>query len=344
MPEAPDDDTSRLAADALRQDAIRALAGVGQGFALRLAEDDARDVLVQVGRQQPRRYRLRVYLEPISLAAAVRLAADWQRVEPPLLLLASHIAPEAARMLAQAGIPFVDAAGNAYLAGPGLLVRIAGQAPPKATPKPPAPPRLFAAKGMRVMFVLLAEPDYLGRPQREIAKAAQVAVGTVAGVFEGLRTLGHLREGEVPRLLRRRDLMAQWVNTYIQKKTYETRGTRFRAADPEWWKSVSLKAYDACFGGDVAAAKLTGYLKPALCVVHTFGETNTLKRDARMRADPQGDILIAEAFWRFPADKRADTAPPLLVYAELLATGDPRAIETARLIHERFLAGPDGEG
>ena len=29
--------------------------------------------------------------------------------------------------------------------------------------------------------------------------------------------------------------------------------------------------------------------------------------------------------------------------SELLATGDPRAIETAQLIHERFLAGPDGE-
>ena len=69
----------------------------------------------------------------------------------------------------------------------------------------------------------------------------------------------------------------------------------------------------------VAAAKLTGYLKPALCLVHACGDATAIQRDARMRADPQGNILITDAFWRVPVEKRTDTAPPLLVYAELLA-------------------------
>lgn len=330
--------------DTLREEAIRALAALGHGFALKPAQDDARDVLLQLGRQQPRRYRLQAHPVPITLAAVAHLEADWlRRADPPRVLLAPHVAPEAAMALARAGIPFLDAAGNAYLAGPGLLVRIIGQAQPRATPRPPAPPRLFTAKGMRVMFVLLARPDYLGRPQREVAAAAQVAVGTVAGVFEGLRALGYLRQAGAVRLHRRGDLATQWVNTYIQRNPYQNKNNRFTAADPEWWKTIDLKRYDACFGGDVAAAKLTGYLKPKLCIVHTFGDANALKRDARMRTDPVGDILITEAFWRLPPDERTETAPPLIVYAQLLATGDPRAIEAAKLIHERFLAGPDGE-
>ncbi len=345
MPPAYDHPALPAVPDVLGPGAFKPLAAAGRGFELIQAPGHPQDLLLKLGRQQPRPYRLQYHPATITLATVARIKADWPwRADPPHLLAAPHIAPDAAQVLAADGIPFIDAAGNAYFAGPGLFVRVLGREPRKDLPRPPAAPRLFAAKGMRVMFVLLALPDYLGRPQREIAAAAQVAVGTVAGVFEGLRTLGYLREGKTPRLVRQCDLMTKWVNTYIQRNSHEKRIQRFRAADPEWWKAIDLKAYDACFGGDVAAAKLTGYLKPALCIVHAFGDTTALKRDARMRADPHGDILINDAFWRFPADQRADTAPPLLVYAELLATGDPRAIETAQLIHERFLAGPDGEG
>ena len=345
MPLAPDQAAAPAVADDLGPGAFKALAAAGCGFALIQVPDHPQDLLLKLGRQRARPYRLQYHPASITLATVARIRADWpRRADPPQLLAAPHIAPDAAQALALDGIPFVDAAGNAYFAGPGLFVRVVGREPPKDLPRPQATPRLFAAKGMRVMFVLLALPNYLGRPQREIAAAAQVAVGTVAGVFQGLRSLGYLREGKTPRLVRRGDLMTQWVNAYIQIKPHQTTLKNFRAADPEWWKTIDLKAYDACFGGDVAAAKLTGYLKPALCIVHAFGDATALKRDARMRADPQGDILITDAFWRFPAEQRADTAPPLLVYAELLASGDPRAIETAQLIHARFLAGPDSEG
>ena len=341
MPPTPD---NLAIADPLAPIALALPAGIGHGFGLMQAPDNPQDILLRLGRQRPRRYRLIHRRETLTLAAVEPLKATWQRdADPPHLLTAPRIAPDAAQALAIAGIPFLDAAGNAYFAGPGLFVRIAGRETPKDLPGLQAPPRLFAVKGLQVMFVLLAQPGYLNRSYREIAATAQVAVGTVAGVFEGLRTLGYIREGKTTHLVRRPELITQWVNAYIQRKLYKTTINRFRAADPRWWQEIDLKRYGACFGGDVAAAKLTGYLKPALCIVHAFGDTTPLKRDVRMRVDPQGDIFITDAFWRFPADKRTDTAPPLLVYAELLATGDPRAIETAQLIHERFLAGPDDQ-
>jgi hypothetical protein len=67
--------------------------------------------------------------------------------------------------------------------------------------------------------------------------------------------------------------------------------------------------------------------------------------DHKLRADPKGEIEVLETFWDFPpTDNRPDVVPPLLVYADLLATMDPRNHETARIIHEEQIRGLDPKG
>jgi hypothetical protein len=67
-------------------------------------------------------------------------------------------------------------------------------------------------------------------------------------------------------------------------------------------------------------------------------------QDHVLLKDPQGDVEILDAFWNFaPPDEHRGIVPPLLVYADLLATGDDRCIEAARLIYDRYLAQPDGK-
>jgi len=56
--------------------------------------------------------------------------------------------------------------------------------------------------------------------------------------------------------------------------------------------------------------------------------------------DPDGDAEVLEAFWQFEFDwPHPELVPPLLIYADLLATGDARNLETARIIYEQELAG-----
>jgi hypothetical protein len=45
-----------------------------------------------------------------------------------------------------------------------------------------------------------------------------------------------------------------------------------------------------------------------------------------------------EKFWRFEAPEYPDLVPPLLIYADLLATADDRNIETARKLYDERLA------
>jgi hypothetical protein len=79
--------------------------------------------------------------------------------------------------------------------------------------------------------------------------------------------------------------------------------------------------------GYLRADTLPGDVEPRLIVDHA------------LRADPTGDVELAKRFWKFETeDTKKGLAPLPLIYADLLATGDPRCIETAGLIRERYLA------
>ena len=59
----------------------------------------------------------------------------------------------------------------------------------------------------------------------------------------------------------------------------------------------------------------------------------------RMRADPTGKVEILDAFWNFDPEKKfPDVVPPILVYADLLATHAGRDAEAARMIYEQRIA------
>jgi hypothetical protein len=51
-------------------------------------------------------------------------------------------------------------------------------------------------------------------------------------------------------------------------------------------------------------------------------------------------VEVLARFWHCDHELAGQgVVPPLLIYADLLATGDLRNIETAKVIHERYLAG-----
>jgi len=109
---------------------------------------------------------------------------------------------------------------------------------------------------------------------------------------------------------------------------------------PDWWRSVP-EFPDRCqFGGEPAAAILTRYLKPATFTVYCAGEVpREWIAKARLRADRDGNIefLRSPIELQFAAGLPQNIAPPLLVYADLVASGDSRNLETARLVREQYL-------
>jgi hypothetical protein len=96
--------------------------------------------------------------------------------------------------------------------------------------------------------------------------------------------------------------------------------------------------YGACWGGEVAAANLTGYVKPAKVTIYTNEPFGELVLKNRLRKAEQGNVEILTPFWNFKYElEDQDVVPPVLVYADLMATGDLRNIEAAGIIYEKYL-------
>ena len=138
-------------------------------------------------------------------------------------------------------------------------------------------------------------------------------------------------------------LFEEWVTNYPIKLKPKLNPRRFQADNLDWWRNAPLHDLGAFWGGEVAADRLTHYLKPATCTININPEAshNALPRlvaDHRLRADPNGNVEILEAFWKLPADPTyPDVVPPILAYADLVATLDPRNLEAAKLLRERLI-------
>ncbi len=139
-------------------------------------------------------------------------------------------------------------------------------------------------------------------------------------------------------------LFEEWVTNYPIKLRPKLNPRRFRAPNAEWWKGAQLPK-GAYWGGEVAADRLTNYLKPATFTVLYGHEPDKPVKISRHWSVPtgygptqHGDVEVLDKFWNFDGDaNEPDLVPPILVYADLVAAQDTRNLEVARLIRERFI-------
>lgn len=295
---------------------------------------------------------LDVFVEkrPIRFTAEIKAVDRFQTlgtlkardglVPHPTLLVAPYITEATAERCRELHIPFIDEAGNAYLEAPGLFVYVTGKRRPIHARLAPAF-RALTPAGLRIVFALLHNPEMVAVPYREIAKAARVALGTVGDVLADLEERGHLAP-ETPgprRLLAPDRLQDEWVTHYPIKLRPKLNARRFTAPTPDWWRELDVRQHHAYWGGEVAAEKLTGYLKAARVTLYIEGKPDQLIIENRLRPDVNGEIEILEAFWAMDETRQPnDIAPPLVVFADLMATTDPRNIETANLVRDQYLA------
>lgn len=264
-----------------------------------------------------------------------------------MLLVAPRITNEIADKCRELKIQFIDAAGNVYLQNPSLYILVKGLRPfeEDSNTMDQEGKRAGTATHLRICFALLCKPELLNAPYREINKIAGVALGTIGWVFVDLNARGYATgdKGEGGRiLLEKQRLMQEWVTNYPIKLRPKLNQRRFRAPTADWWKQLDVTQYGAQWGAEVAAAELTGHLRPHTFTLY-FHKTNRQQNltkfvvDHKLRPDAQGDIEILDTFWEFEDENPIpNTVPPLLIYADLIATLDPRNLETAKLVFAQY--------
>lgn len=309
------------------------------------------DALIEICvKEKKHRYAVQAKTRVDRLAALGHVKERLDQMREPGLLFAPYVSVAMARQCRQLGIAFLDMVGNAYLHAPGLHVYITGEKPEAGGGAAMVVPGGGTATELRVVFTLLCRPELLNVPYRDIVKAAKVALGAIGRVFVHLEKRGYVagrQQKHNRRFLEPPRLLDEWVTNYPIKLRPKLNPRRFRAEHPDWWKHADLTGLGAYWGGEIAAHRLTNYLKPATCTLYVAPEHNhpghprglaKLVAAHRLRADPQGDIEILDAFWDLaPALKHADVVPPVLAYADLIATLEPRNLEVAKLIRKQYI-------
>ena len=264
------------------------------------------------------------------------------------LLIAPKLTDAAADKCKELDLNFIDLAGNAYVNAPGLFIFIKGQKQDLYQNNPMnhfKGGKALTPTNLRMVFALLCNPELLNATYREIAKVAGIALGAVGWGFtdfahRGFTLGGTPKDNRV--LVQPEKLTQEWVTNYPIKLRPKLNPQRFRANNTDWWKNLDVRYYNAQWGGEVAADKLTNYLKPNFFTLYLHGKdmkTNMTKLivDNRLIPDPKGDIEILEAFWDFDDDFLPEIVPTLLVYADLVASNDPRNLETAKMIYDKVI-------
>ncbi|GBD86600.1 hypothetical protein BMS3Abin03_00521 [bacterium BMS3Abin03] len=249
------------------------------------------------------------------------------------LLITEYINPDLMKAMEENKINFMDAAGNAYINVPPLIIKIKGN----KIERKKYFTGTFNTAALQVIFTLLCNPGIERRTIRVIGEKTGVATGTVYNTIKELVKQNYLLERNFQRykLINKEGLLERWVTLYPEKLKPKYLIGRYGIAEDQV-NNLQLENYNALWGGEEAAARLTNYLRPYQYTIYVEDNYGEFVIRNRLRKNAQGNLTLMKKFWKFIDNEYAmnNLTHPILVYADLLATGDPRNIETAKLIYE----------
>jgi hypothetical protein len=274
----------------------------------------------------------------------------------PFLLVTKYVNPLMAERLFKNHIEFIDTAGNAFINQPPIYIFIKGNKPTEITEIYPTK-KTFAPTGLKIIYALLCNPGLENKPFREITAKAKVALGTVGWFMRDLKELGFLMDmgNRGYKLFQKDKLLQRWITEYPERLRPKQMLGHYKGEYDGWWNKKQLHNLNAKWGGEVAAAKLTHYnLNPETITIYTKTEyLNNLLIECRLKKDPTGEVEILNQFWDYDEDTKdryfeyfqkyainadyEDLVNPMLIYADLIAIGNQRNIETAKEIYERHI-------
>ena len=193
-----------------------------------------------------------------------------------------------------------------------------------------------------MIYVLLCNEGLLNRPHRDIAKTSGIALGTVGLVIENLKKIGFIldmgKQGK--KLVNKKALFDRWCMDYVEKLKPKLLLGKFEGPE-DFWKLDHLNSDTGQWSGEVAAFKLTNYLKPQNIIIYAKEKDlrNIIIKN-RLNRIENGNIEIFQNFW---SDDRTGTdksiVHPFIIYADLLEINKQRTIETAKVIYDQNIAG-----
>lgn len=264
------------------------------------------------------------------------------RNKDPFMIVVHYLRPKVKAELRKRNIAYLEKNGNLFIHHKGMFVLIEANKPVNLAKE--TGNRAFTKTGLKVVYLYLTAEEWLNKPQRAIAKQAETGLGNINNVNHGLEKEGFLLQinRDEKRLQNKKMLLEKWMNLYALNLKPALRLGRFRFLNENDfinWRNLTINHLNTWWGGEPAGAILTNYLQPGELTLYTTLNRNELIKDYKLVPAQNGNITAYNPFWNVketPPDQK--TVHPLLVYADLLNTGDNRCYETAHIIWDKYLA------
>lgn len=255
------------------------------------------------------------------------------------LLVSNYINPVMAEILKDNDINFIDTAGNAYINAYPVFIFVKGNKEKKlqaASFKGKA----FTQSGLKMIYALLCDRKLLNRSYRDIARESGIALGTVGQVIDNLKKQGFVIDmgSRGKKLTNSKALFDRWCMDYSEKLKPKLFLGTFAGPD-DFCKQFHLESDQGQWGGEVAAFKLTNYLKPENAIIYVKEEKfRDIVIQNRLKRDEKGNIEIFKIFWTIDGKEEQPIVHPFMIYADLLEINNQRTIETAKVIYDQNIA------
>lgn len=271
-------------------------------------------------------------------------AVDNSRLSLPLLIIGERTNARSADAFRGSHIQFVDVGGNAYLDFGDVYIDVRGRRLKKRADEPGQSPQtgknLFSARRTQVMCALLTQPTLGQARLKDIAHASGVSIGLAHDTLGQLQRSGFLGDSG---LRRSGELLELWAAAYATGLGPKLALDSF-IGDPSPAQVLGTATLTMpAVSGEAAVRTYLGrqrtltvyvdHLDPSLAVV------NRWSRDSEKRPN----VFVRRRFWGTELEHGQHdamgqhVAPWPIVYADLLATREPRLAEVAkewRVAHE----------
>lgn len=258
-----------------------------------------------------------------------------------ILLITEIVYPNIQDELKKRQINYLDTYGNIYIQQEELMLIIQGKKKIKQENKITG--RALNKAGLKFIYYLFTKKNFLEKTYRQMAEICGTALGNINYIIKDLQQKDFLRKGPKNKyqVVHKDELLNLWVEYYKTKLKPATLLGVFRFQKPEQmkeWKAINITCPETQWGGEPAADILTNFLKPETFTLYTNENRTDLIRKLKLIPDKGGNISIYKKFWK-ELNNNYKTVHPILIYADLIALGDPRTDELANMIYDEYIKG-----
>ncbi|MFD6855970.1 type IV toxin-antitoxin system AbiEi family antitoxin [Rhodococcus sp. NPDC060090] len=318
--------------------------------------DRGYDATATLSRQGNAQDYVLVFTAAMTLTQISRLRRPHLRA--PVLVVGERITERSATALRDLEIQYIDGSGNAYIEFGDVYIDVRGRKPgsrglvhPSTHPARSAHEEtgtrlahnLFSPRRSQVVFALLAWPHLAEMKIRDIAGASGVSVGQAHDTLGLLEEAGFLHRGTPPSPRAVHELLRPWSLEYPRGLRQKLTVARYTSDDPTVFRPMDPDQEFFLSGESATGVDIQ---RPSTLTVYVEHFDRKLAFMNRWRSDPDHapNVTVMHKFWKTPTADSSSTdgcgredshnAPWPLVYADLLATNDPRLAEVAETWRE----------